>query len=296
MQVQNVLKTDSLENVINGKFVFCKELKKGFIKGELSSLGLSDYSFENVATVIESLTLEELETKGLNTVIFVNGEEKISQRANLDIEATIAEMENPTTEMIFSLLSDRRLKSDYFDTSFVQNIIDGGDTEAGSDVIENNLLVIFQQNNLLFSNRSEDIIDTEILDSSLVDKDFRIDVTFTTGNNLNIFLGIIGLHEGGNTKGILFQYNPNYDVIQIGIGNGSSSWSEIQHPLNTNTTYSYSIEFIDGVLKIYQDDEQVFEVETVFNPIDKTIKIGNSWRNRYFDGEINNVTISTRQR
>jgi len=125
MQVQNVLKTDSLENVINGKFVFCKELKKGFIKGELSSLGLSDYSFENVATVIESLTLEELEANGLNTVIFVDGEEKISQKANLEIEELIAVMENPTAEMIFSLQTDRRLKRDYFDENFIQNIVDG---------------------------------------------------------------------------------------------------------------------------------------------------------------------------
>jgi len=125
MQVQNVLKTDSLENVINGKFVFCKELKKGFIKGELSTLSLSDYSFENVATVIESLTLEELESKGLNTVIFVNGEEKISQRMNLEVEAIIAGIENPTTELLTTLLNNKRTKSDYFDENFIQNSVDG---------------------------------------------------------------------------------------------------------------------------------------------------------------------------
>ncbi len=122
MIVQSVLKTDSLENVINGKFVFCKELKKGFIKGNITTLGV--VSFEDVANAIEGLTLEELQTKGLNTVIFVNGEEKISQKANLEIEAIIAEMENPTAEMILSLQSDRRLKRNYFDESFVQNIVD----------------------------------------------------------------------------------------------------------------------------------------------------------------------------
>jgi len=37
MDKKVVLKTESLEFVVNGKFVFCKELKKGFIKGELSS-------------------------------------------------------------------------------------------------------------------------------------------------------------------------------------------------------------------------------------------------------------------
>jgi len=123
MIVQNVLKTDSLENIINGKFVFCKELKKGFIKGELSSLGLSDYSFENVATVIEGLTLEELETKGLNTVIFVDGEEKISQRMNLEITKFISEMDNPSEEIVNLFQSNKRLDRDYFDNSLIESII-----------------------------------------------------------------------------------------------------------------------------------------------------------------------------
>jgi len=69
------------------------------------------------------LTLEELKSKGLNTVIFVDGEEKISQRMNLEIETIIAEMENPTAEMIISLQTDRRLKRDYFDESIIENIL-----------------------------------------------------------------------------------------------------------------------------------------------------------------------------
>jgi len=125
MLVQNVLKTDSLENIINGKFVFCKELKKGFIRGDISTLSLTDYSFENVVSVIESLTLEELETSGLNTVIFVNGEEKISQRMNLEVEKLISEMVSPTGELVQSLQSDKRLSRNYFDEAIIQTIIDG---------------------------------------------------------------------------------------------------------------------------------------------------------------------------
>lgn len=135
MTTQNVLRTHSLEHTINGKFVFCKELKKGFIKRDLSTLGLTDYSFENVSNTIEGLTLVELEATGLNVVIFVNGEEKISHRTNLEIVKLISEMDSPTVEMIQSFQVDKRLSRNYFDEAVITTIIDGLAVISVDDII-----------------------------------------------------------------------------------------------------------------------------------------------------------------
>jgi len=123
MKTKVVQKDESLEFVANETFIFCDELKKGFIKRDLSPLNTTDYSFTNIASLIEVSSLEELESTGLNTVIFVNGEEKISVKMNKIIESIITTLPSGITATeIEQLFAQKRAEADYFDLSLLESI------------------------------------------------------------------------------------------------------------------------------------------------------------------------------
>ena len=125
MKTKLVLKEQSLENVANNTFVFCTELKKGFIKRDLSPLNITDYSFQNVVALVEAMDLPTIESNKLNSVLFKNGEEKISKKTELIVEKMISELpnENKTTDFIANFLNNKRQKADYFDDEFVSDMI-----------------------------------------------------------------------------------------------------------------------------------------------------------------------------
>ncbi len=110
-----VLKTEDISNIIDGKFVFCKELKKGFIKRDISSLGV--VTFEEVATAIEALSLEALEIAGLDSVTFLDGSIGFSTERNLKInkQLNLLSSENRIQTFIDNMLNNEAGFSRYFD-------------------------------------------------------------------------------------------------------------------------------------------------------------------------------------
>lgn len=73
MKKQIVLKTTSLENILDNTFVYCKEQGKGFILRNLSKLELDDYSFENVFEELEKKEVDDLINLGMDPHIFIDG-------------------------------------------------------------------------------------------------------------------------------------------------------------------------------------------------------------------------------
>ena len=90
-----VKKTDDISSIPNGEFVYCKELNKGFIKRDISSL--DSVTFEGVVQAIESLDLGVLETLGFDSVQFggnyddARGEMKISDKRSKDVDTKLSE-------------------------------------------------------------------------------------------------------------------------------------------------------------------------------------------------------------
>jgi hypothetical protein len=115
-----VKKTDDISSISNGEFVFCKELNKGFIKRDISSL--DTVTFEGVSQAIEALDLNVLNTLGLDSVQFggnyddLRGEIKISDKRNKLINMSVTENINLCKPQDFmnSLISNESTKSRYF--------------------------------------------------------------------------------------------------------------------------------------------------------------------------------------
>jgi len=104
-----VQKSESIEFAINGKFIFCKELKKGFVKTNLDGLNLDDYSFENVVSVIEGLDYNSIVAAGVNSVEFIEGEIGYSQRTEEKLKSEIFLLaEESRADFIVSRRSLRR--------------------------------------------------------------------------------------------------------------------------------------------------------------------------------------------
>ena len=122
MKTKLVTSSESLEFISNETFVFCIELNKGFIKRDLSSLGITDYSFSTVVSTIEALTLTELESNGLNTVQFVNGEEKVSNLTEKKIQLQVNSFGNNhrTDTFVETFLNEYRAKADYLPIVLLQ--------------------------------------------------------------------------------------------------------------------------------------------------------------------------------
>ena len=62
---QLVQRDEDISSIANGQFIFCKELKKGFIKKDISVLGV--VTFEAVVAKLEGATFTQLQSWGLDS-------------------------------------------------------------------------------------------------------------------------------------------------------------------------------------------------------------------------------------
>ncbi len=117
-----VQRDEDISNINNGKFVFCKELSKGFIKRDISSLGV--VTFEAVTNMIETLSIGTLKTLGLDSVQF-------GDRFNIESRGRIIVSDKLQKEMIIELdgmepalantyLNNKRAASRYFNFTETQ--------------------------------------------------------------------------------------------------------------------------------------------------------------------------------
>lgn len=113
MLTKRVGKTDSLETIVNNTFVFCYDLGKGFIKRDLSLLGLTNYSFENVINHIETLDVITIDNLGLDSVLFTDGTIKISDKIEKKIKEKLSLLE--TEEERVTYISNSKSIKKYFD-------------------------------------------------------------------------------------------------------------------------------------------------------------------------------------
>jgi len=107
-----VEKNQDISSIPNGEFVFCKELGKGFIKRDISSLGVTQ--FEAVCDAIEALDLGVLQTLGLDSVIFLDGNIAISDRLQ---KSVIAELDGLNGSLMSSFIDNKKSVRKYFDVS-----------------------------------------------------------------------------------------------------------------------------------------------------------------------------------
>ncbi len=114
---KKVLKTDSVENELDETFLFCKELGKGCIKRDFSTIGLNNnYSMENVLNVLDTKTSAELIALDTDTVTFGNG--KLIKSSKLDdyVDTYISSLTDATS--IDSFVKNMKSTKPYFDTEF----------------------------------------------------------------------------------------------------------------------------------------------------------------------------------
>jgi len=140
-----VTKDQDISQIPHGEFIFCKELAKGFIKRDISELGST--TFEAVAHEIEGLSLEVLNTLGLDSVQFGDrfdenrGEIKIGQQISLKIKSKLGKLPFGIPKLnVINLISDEKSKSRYFeaDTTVVKRgtciTVNGSNSTEGFEV------------------------------------------------------------------------------------------------------------------------------------------------------------------
>ena len=110
MRKQTVLKTDSLNNIINDTFIYCKEEGKGFIGRNITSLELTDYSFTNVISELEQRSAQDLIDLGMDPHIFINGQTYQSQIVAKKVLEEVDAL-NLTPEERLSALNARYLEN-----------------------------------------------------------------------------------------------------------------------------------------------------------------------------------------
>ena len=126
MLYQNVTKTESIENVINNKFLFCKEMGVGMVKKDLSSLNLLDFSFENVVNKIKSTDISVLEQNGLDAVLFENGFIVESNKLLKQVQSHV--FENELYGSLFEEFKEsRRLNRRYFKDINIEEFVPTGE-------------------------------------------------------------------------------------------------------------------------------------------------------------------------
>jgi hypothetical protein len=118
MQIQIVKKDESIEFIINDKFIYCKELKKGFVKKDLSALNIDDYSFENVSNIIEGLDYQTISSLNVDSVTFGDnysdhrGEILISQKVEEKLKVDLVTID---ADLQSGFIENRRQLRRYFD-------------------------------------------------------------------------------------------------------------------------------------------------------------------------------------
>ena len=105
MITKKVLKTEDISLIPDGRFIYCKELKKGIVKRDLTALNITDYSFQNVTNVIESMDKDFLVQNGLDSVLF---------GANLTPDQGKIIKSDRTVKIIQAFVDDNKLSGNEF--------------------------------------------------------------------------------------------------------------------------------------------------------------------------------------
>jgi 6-phosphogluconolactonase (cycloisomerase 2 family) len=126
MLTQNVTKTESVENISEGTFVYCAELRSGFIKQGLGVLNITDWTFQNVLNQIKLSALETMENNDLDAVLFganltpIQGQLEESDRLTKQIQRYVTTNQLNGGTMI-SHFNAKKATSKYFNN---ENIIE----------------------------------------------------------------------------------------------------------------------------------------------------------------------------
>ena len=102
-----------ISNIRNGEFLFCKELNKGFIKRDITSLGVS--TFSEVADIIESMDVDVLVQYGFDSVKFLEGSIDTSVKVIKQVQKDIEDLPIGFSQAeIDEIIERRRNTSKYF--------------------------------------------------------------------------------------------------------------------------------------------------------------------------------------
>ena len=118
MKYKNVTSLESIEFVLSNTFVYSKDLKKGFVKKDLTAVAdaiNTDYRFNNVVNVIENANYEVLEGANLDMVSFNDGKITISKVISDKITAQVQQLSDP--DEIESLVNIAKNSRGYFNAT-----------------------------------------------------------------------------------------------------------------------------------------------------------------------------------
>ena len=169
MKTKNVTKSTNIENEINNTFLYCKELRKGIIKKDFSSLGLETQTFENVVNAIESKGKEIIDSP-MDSVLFgANLTEKQgaitkSYRLQKTIETEVITF--GTAQEKNSFINKSFQNKPYFELSAVEELL----VQEIDTTVVNKILASDGANNGKFG-CSVDISDTKIVVGAFGDND-----------------------------------------------------------------------------------------------------------------------------
>jgi len=123
MVTRTVTKNEDISSFINDRFIFCKELGKGFVKRDLdTSLLPSNFTFEDAITTIGALTASQLITMKTDMVLFEEGLESVSTKHNKIISKEIADFAkdaSKTMDIINTKLGELKTRWQYNRFDFV---------------------------------------------------------------------------------------------------------------------------------------------------------------------------------
>jgi len=106
---------DSIENITIGTFIYCKELKKGFVLKDNHKKLSEDLSFNNINIIIEILDYQTILDKGIDSIEFKNGIPYISQRVEERVKFSVEDLNDSIK--YHSFIDDFKKRRRYFDDS-----------------------------------------------------------------------------------------------------------------------------------------------------------------------------------
>jgi len=232
MKTKNVTKSTNIENEINNTFLYCKELRKGIIKKDFSSLGLETQTFENVVNAIESKGKEIIDSP-MDSVLFgANLTEKQgaitkSYRLQKTIETEVITF--GTAQEKNSFINKSFQNKPYFELSAVEELL----VQEIDTTVVNKILASDGANNGNFG-CSVDISDTKIIvrGNDNVDNSGAVYVYDLDGSNE------IKLTASDSAEGDNFGYSVAVSSTKIVVG--ASGDDDKGH--NSGAVYIYDLD------------------------------------------------------
>lgn len=260
MKTKLVQRTESLEFITNETFVFCNELKKGFIKRDLSVLNTTDYSFDNISSMIENLSYQNLEDYKLNTVVFVDGEEKYSTKLEKFLnEIQIPILTGKTRDEVIAYYTNLANTRNYFNPSDIQKTLDLLFTDysgfTASTITEpfsgqlNSIKMSLMESSTNISSFRFRFFDenNNIIDYSSLDYSYTLHAPLTDSTSLrySVAAGLGGYQDPDPSA---TSYNPNtYGLLMVDQALDIPNPAELSLEITFNTPLNVSkVEFLSG--------------------------------------------------